>query len=840
MFRIIMKKIVFLMLIILNSLCLSAEESYTVVGKVIDSESKAVLPGATIQILKTNNGTYTNSYGRFRLPFLTGEQKLRISSIGYDSKEVSVNSNIKDTLFISLKPSSVMLKGVQVVGEIEPAEIIRRAIERKQENLSKIKTFTGKLYSKLSMEAGGSLIESASSDGRSVSFSASIGGKVNEEDKMFILETFSDVMQDLELKKSQFNITERRQTANMKPESNILAIGNFINFYDEEIEILNAKISTPLCKKALSYYNFKLKERTTFDDKFVYVLEFEPSTRLYPLFRGTIKIIEGTYNMIAIDLEPTKDAGITFFKSLHFSQKFSEIQKNIWHPTYLSVYGKVGVDIIKSFLDVSVDVYAVSIYNNTKVNIELPKSFYEEPFKSKREALAEENVQGDTVNIEKAKADTIVNVNRNFMITVSKMADSTNKEFWEKNSFAEVSEKEKRIYAKIDSIVATKDTNSIFGEQASSFIDYTWFSPFLEFNRTASINLGLSPKLRIWYFNFDNLAYYSFGQKKLYGSTELNFPSLKFSGINLKLSGKCFSLIEPMGDLMKSEMFLNTVSAAFLHIDNFDYFKKDGWSVNLSTKYFDLISINGRYEEARHFNLDKTTDNSIFSEAIWRDNPAIEEGNYKNLFVDLSIGNISPQIFNSKFMYEIKFSSIWGEYTPKKEKYNGVQGSIELSIPLIPTGYQDMKLELFAQAGKADNSFPLEYQYKLKNKPLFINPMGYFYTTPICHYGGNEFYVGQVNFNLTDIWWRALWLPLYEGRGPDLILKAISGKFENKTQKGIYNDTNGNFYSEIGFGLRRIPTFISNVFYLGLDCHWGVGPVASGLFGWNLTATLPF
>lgn len=835
-----MKKILYLLLFILNSLILSAEEDYTIIGKVIDSQSKAVLPGATIQIIKTNNGTYTNSYGRFRLPFLTGEQKLRISSLGYESKEVGVNSNMKDTLFITLKPSSVMMKGVQVVGEIEPSEIIRRAIERKQNNLSKIKTFSGKLYSKLSMELGGSIIESISSDGSSVSISGGIGSGSGEENKMLILETFSDVMQDLELKKSQFNITERRQTANMKPESNILAIGNFINFYDEEIELLNAKISTPLCKKALSYYNFKLKERTTFDDKFVYVLEFEPRTRLYPLFRGTIKIIEGTYNMIEIDLEPTEDAGITFFKSLHFSQKFSEIEKNIWHPTYLNVFGKLGVDVIKSVFDVSVVVNAVSIYNNTKVNIKLPESFYEESLKKQQEDLVDENIQGDTVNIGKAKADTIVNINRNFMITVSKMADSTKKEFWEKNSFAEITEKEKRIYAKIDSIVAAKDTNSIFGEQASSFIDYTIFSPFLEFNRTASINLGLSPKLRIWYFNFDNLAYYSFGQKKLYGSTELKFPSLNFSGINLKLSGKCFSIIEPMGDLMKSEMFLNTYSAANLHVDNFDYFKKDGWSVNLSTKFFDIININGCYEEARHYKLDKTTNNSIYSEAIWRENPAIEEGNYKNFILDFSIGEISQEFFGSKFMYEIKISSIWGEYTPKKEKYNGVQGSIELSIPLIPTGFQDMKLDLFAQTGKADESTPLEYQYKLKNKPLFINPMGYFYTTPICHYGGNEFYVGQVNFNLTDIWWRALWLPLYEGRGPDLILKAISGKFENQTQKGIYNNTNGNFYSEIGFGLRRIPTFISNIFYLGLDCHWGVGPVASGLFGWNLTVTLPF
>jgi flagellin-specific chaperone FliS len=41
--------------------------------------------------------------------------------------------------------------------KIEPSEIIRRAIERKQNNLSKIKTFSGKLYSKLSMELGGSI-----------------------------------------------------------------------------------------------------------------------------------------------------------------------------------------------------------------------------------------------------------------------------------------------------------------------------------------------------------------------------------------------------------------------------------------------------------------------------------------------------------------------------------------------------------------------------------------------------------------------------------------------------------------------------------------------------------
>jgi hypothetical protein len=82
-----------------------------------------------------------------------------------------------------------------------------------------------------------------------------------------------------------------------------------------------------------------------------------------------------------------------------------------------------------------------------------------------------------------------------------------------------------------------------------------------------------------------------------------------------------------MGDLMKSEMFLNTYSAANFHVDNFDYFKKDGWSVNLSTKFFDIININGCYEDARHYKLDKTTNNSftqkLFGERIQLSKKAI-------------------------------------------------------------------------------------------------------------------------------------------------------------------------------------------------------------------------
>lgn len=833
-----MRKIAFFLAFLFIPAFLFAEENYTVVGKVVDAESKAALPGASIQIIGTSNGTYTNSFGRFRLPFLKGQQKLKVSSISYESKEISVSPSQSDTLVISLKPSSLMLKGVQVLGEIEPNEIIKRAIERKQDNLSKIKTFTGKLYSKLSMEFGGNADASASSDGKGLSLAVGLGGDGGDEEKTFILETFSDVTQDLVKNKTLYNITERRQTANMLPEANVLALGNFINFYDEELEIFSAKISTPLCKKALSYYDFKLVEKTIFDDKFVYVLEFEPRTRLYPLFKGTIKIIEGTYNMIEIDLSPTAEAGITFFQSLNFSQKFSEVEKDIWHPTYLGVIAKVSVDVIKPIIELKFLVNVQSVYNNVQVNMELPPSFYVDSFQGKQTNFLEDLEAGNVERLGDIKIDTIVSEDRSFMLTVSKMADSTSKEFWEKNSFAELSERERIAYKKIDSIFADVDLSKLpFGKKKSNI---SIFEPYSDFNRVASINLGLAPKLNIWKFELDNLAYYSFGQKKFFGSTELNFAALKTKNAKISLSSKLFSIIEPIGSFTESSIALNSSSAITLHIDNYDYFKKDGWSAKLESSIFNLINISGIYEEARHFSLEKTTNRSTFSSATWRDNPSIEEGNYKNVFLDLSLGKIRDDILDSKFSYEVKLSGVLGKYINGKQNYKGFEGSVELSIPIIPTGYQDISLALFAKGGRGDESLPFEYQYKLQNKSIFLNPMGYFYSAPICHFGGNEYYLGQINLNLTDIWWRALWLPLYEGRGPDLILKAISGKFENNTEKGIYKSTNGEFYSEIGFALRRIPTFISNIFYLGADFHWGLGPIAARRFGWNLTASFPF
>ena len=114
-----------------------------------------------------------------------------------------------------------------------------------------------------------------------------------------------------------------------------------------------------------------------------------------------------------------------------------------------------------------------------------------------------------------------------------------------------------------------------------------------------------------------------------------------------------------------------------------------------------------------------------------------------------------------------------------------------------------------------------------------------FYSAPIGVYGGNEYYTVHLNYNLTDLWWRAIGLPRFEGRGMDLILSGSSGRYISHPSS-YYKQTGNDLYSEIGFGLSRIPTFISNVGYLSFDARWGLGPLAHDSFGWGLGITLPF
>lgn len=90
---------------------LQANAQKTITGKVLD-ERGAGLPGASIVVKGTTNGSSTDVNGKFTLATNTNAKVIQVSFIGYTTKEVA----IADNLVISLELDAGVLDEVVVVG----------------------------------------------------------------------------------------------------------------------------------------------------------------------------------------------------------------------------------------------------------------------------------------------------------------------------------------------------------------------------------------------------------------------------------------------------------------------------------------------------------------------------------------------------------------------------------------------------------------------------------------------------------------------------------------------------------------------------------------------------
>jgi TonB-linked SusC/RagA family outer membrane protein len=95
-------------------------QEVVVTGKVTDAETQQGLPGASVLVTGTTNGTITDSDGNFSLSVqsLNGQVQLQISFIGYTTTmtSVSVSNGTAVPLSIQLKPDITSLDEVIVTG----------------------------------------------------------------------------------------------------------------------------------------------------------------------------------------------------------------------------------------------------------------------------------------------------------------------------------------------------------------------------------------------------------------------------------------------------------------------------------------------------------------------------------------------------------------------------------------------------------------------------------------------------------------------------------------------------------------------------------------------------
>ncbi len=793
-------------------------DTVKIVGKIFDKETKKPIPGARVQILNSNKGTYSSSSGLFKLSNVQVGSRILVQSIGYEnaSKEASFGL---DTMFIYLLPSPVKLKEVEKVGEIEADEIIRRAIKRKRDNLDNLKTLQAQVYSKLFLELGGVAFESfvdSTFEGRMLKARAKLNKNEDslgfEYARNFILETFSNTYIDYANNVKFSEITQRRQTANIPNELNQIVFSDFLSFYDETVKIVSTEFVTPLSDDAFKYYSYELINKESYGNLYVYNLKVVPKTKLYPTFTGTMKILEKNYNLLEIDLVPSENSTIDFFKGIRYLQKFTNLSENIWQPTFLEVSGVVNVIIIKGFLDFDIKFRVVSILSDALINQPLP----------------------DTI-LDKARVKDVV---------INQYADSTSLEFWENNSLVETTEEERKIYQKVDTISKKVKLNSsdVFQTSQKGLKFGIDFSKESGYNRVNGYTIGILPYIEYHRLKLGIEPMYSFAQKKFF--YEASFDYFLSKTLSTKRSQLTFSVFsKPTQISLDRNMLLemNSIFAYFFHWDYYDYFKKEGFKIEYKFENQEVrpyLKMSLGYENSHHSSLEKKTDWSLFSKSIWRENPSIFPNKFDLFQLSFSVST-NPELFGfvigeEKFAYKLAFDLLVGKMA-NHISFGAISPKLFFQFPTFYTGYNPMLMKILFEIGIATDYTPPQFEFKMPNAWGFGN----FLTAPTCKYGGKRFIAIHLKHNFSDFLWRVIGLPTIGGRGFELSADISMGLYSNYGNYQLYDATEELFF-EFGFGLSRLPVFVTNLVFWSVDVKYNPKKEISKGFGFSLNLALPF
>ncbi len=789
-------------------------------GTIRDAQSGQGLAGASIRVEGTNRGAYARTGGTFRIALETGSYTLLVRSIGYHEQRIMITPAERE-ISVALKPAPIQGRAVTVTGDIETDEIIRRAIAKKEQNAKRITTLVSTIYTKT----------------RTATLMSAVGDNIDEGS---IAETYATVYDQRQPERRKHTVlNNRRQTKNVNASANTQVFDEFYDFMEDEIVLLNTRLVTPLGAKALKEYRYTLNERRMLGDMIVYDISFEPRSRLFPGFEGRLMIAEHTYQVVEAEFAPTEQTSIPFIRNFRIAQKLERVEDSLWVPMYQKLSGRAGIAIVKGLAEFDLSIQSESFVTNTIVNQPIADSLLRPALVMPKDSMAAVTKRGDSTPV-------AFRVSENETIAFAPDVDSTRAAFWSDSSVAVLTDDERAVYAKADTAKPRRRSSDDDNGTSSIGLFSTAFGPVKvsvipEFNRTAITGWLYGGELDVNYSTLTLSTSAVFGERDTRGgAVTLRWRPQPYGDLTLSALASVYSRFStvqsPRSVLAR---FDNLNISNLLYAGQFDFFRRDGFELGANARIgkFSLAILGS---ESRHIIMPVI-------DAPSRPVLVPQAGAYRTVTASLGIGESS--------IFDVFMGTTWpvrgtisyehGWRLDQPETFASVSLTAESSIPTFSTGYVPMTLDVKGAVGIASTTTPVQFQFNAMRRFPFMGSNIDMFTVPVNAFGGTRFAQVHTEHNFSDLWWRALGLPTFNNRGPDLIGAYSVARYEQRGELPFgsadgYGSTT-KWYSEAGFGVGRIPTFFSEIFFLRVDVRWPVGPFAApiGTFGWSIGLTSP-
>jgi len=744
-----------------------ASELVILQGVIRDFDSGEPLARATIRVEGTGFSTLSNDEGHYRLLLQSGEHKLKFSHISHYSEWITLSlEDSTVTREVSLRESVTHLGTVKVYTRAyDPAQqIIIEAIRRKKDILAQLHDYKYDAYTRF-------ILRDASNP---------------DSSKIFLIAESQTSAYWEQPDKYKEIITARKQTANIDAENVIVAVGEFLNFNRNRIELGDYSIVSPTAKDALDHYNYYLLDTIMTDSHLVFRLELEPKDPSDPLFKGYIHIADSSYDVVAVDLRLSEGIDFPFLSNLQYSQVFAQFNDEYWMPVEIRFGGDIdfnfpipGIPSKLSFADVA--------------------SLYDFAF--------EEGHEKGTFD--------------EYVLEVAEEADDVDSLAWNTRQTVPLTSEEVLAYKRIDSLenlpkplgkrVATAALGSVFLLAGGA-------DDIFHFNRVEGAYAGLGVRLRrlIPRTHLRLKSGYAFDGE--YWQHNYGVSYLLDERRRLRVGLEYHDEVVRRETVITDRNYNPTFLALTSQIDPLDYYHEKGFLLSLSFKLLGKTRMRVNYSDFNQYSTPVHSEYSFFgSEDNLRDNPPIAEGKYRSMAVRFQYDsrsrfkNKGEEMIFSEAQYTlfgagVEYAS--PEFIDNDFHFRRYYASLFRRQRLPSLGISSFSL----YAGSSDGNLPPQGYFTVDHGTDFYYTSGAFNTLNENNFSGNRVVMVHLNHDFDNIMFRRSNLPLLKHVPFKLSIHggAFWTDFVNHTPQPGDDKVRiaPRAYSEIGFGLANLTPFM--------------------------------
>ncbi|MBS1635071.1 MAG: carboxypeptidase-like regulatory domain-containing protein [Bacteroidetes bacterium] len=397
-------------------------QTYTIRGKVYNSETKEPLPFVPVLIKGTTTGMSTDFDGNFSITTDKLGDSLVAVYVGYQRLAKPILRGQNQEVNMPLVLEGVNLMEVVVKAGENPAwRIIRNVISHKEKNNRKrLGAYQYESYNKVEFD-----LNRISKEMRErkifkpIQFVFDNVDSVNSGERpslpIFITETLSDFYYrtDPKLKKE---VIKANKITGIENTSITQVMGDMyqnINVYDNNLIIFEKDFVSPISDNGFFYYKYYLEDSLFIGSTRCYQIRFKPKRAQELCFSGNMWISDTTWAVKRLEMSIPKDANINFINAASVVQEFNQVDS-----TWMLSKDRLVIDFAMNQKQVGVYGRKTTSYTDFVINQPKEVKFYE---------------FGDKIVVEDS-------------------ANTKSEEFWQQHRHDSLTEREQKIYHMIDTI----------------------------------------------------------------------------------------------------------------------------------------------------------------------------------------------------------------------------------------------------------------------------------------------------------------------------------------------------------------------------------------------------